>query len=50
MSEIIILCVFFGGLVLGAIIASALHVLPDAEGLAAEDQARWAAIARERGV
>ena len=50
MAQIVILSVFFGGLVVGAVIAHALGALPTAEGLAAEDQARWAHIARERGV
>jgi hypothetical protein len=50
MIQIVILSVFFGGLVVGAIIANARGALPDAEQLPAQDQARWARIARERGV
>jgi hypothetical protein len=46
--QIVIFSVFFGGLVIGAIITNARGVLPTAEELAAEDQARWARIARER--
>ena len=44
MVQLIILVVFFGGLVIGSLIASALGLLPSAEELEAEDLAREASL------
>ena len=41
MIEIVTFAVFFGGLVIGALIADALGVLPTAEQLQEEDRERW---------
>ena len=49
MIEIILFSVFFAGLVIGGLIADATGRLPSAEELQAEDRARYARIARERG-
>ena len=42
MIQIIIFGVFFGGLVIGSLIASSLGLLPSAEAMEAEDLAREA--------
>ena len=49
MIEIILFSVFFAGIVIGGLIADATGRLPSAEGLQAEDLARYTRIARERG-
>ena len=49
MIEIILFSVFFAGIVIGGLIADAAGRLPSAEELQAEDRARYAKIARERG-
>jgi hypothetical protein len=49
MIEIILFSAFFAGIVIGGLIADANGRLPSAEELQAEDRARYAKIARERG-
>jgi hypothetical protein len=48
MIQIVLFSVFFAGITIGGVVAHALGRLPTAEELQAEDQARWAQIARER--
>ena len=47
MIEVVILIVFFGGLVIGSLVANARGRLPSAEGLQEEDRARLQRIERE---
>ena len=42
MIEVILISVFFGGIVIGGLVANALGRLPDAAALEAEDRARYA--------
>ena len=49
MIEIILFREFFSGIVIVGLIADATGRLPSAEELQAEDRARYARIARERG-
>jgi hypothetical protein len=49
MIEIILFSAFFAGIVIGGLVADAKGRLPSAEELQAEDRARYAQIARERG-
>jgi hypothetical protein len=49
MIEIIVLSVFFAGLVIGGLVTNAMGRLPTAEELQAEDRARIAQFSKERG-
>jgi len=49
MIEVILITVFFAGIVIGGLVANAMGRLPDAEALEAEDRNRNAKYQHERG-